>query len=169
MTNLEAPDAHHFNAACGWLELGNRGEARLELESISAENQKHPAVLDLRWSLCIGEKKWEEAFRAAQNLMVIAPDDPAGWLHCAYALRRMKGGGVDQARDFLRPVAEKFPDEPVIAFNLACYECQLNQLEEARRWLKRAGAAGGEKEIRAMALADDDLKLLWPEIKARIN
>lgn len=169
VTKLDVPDAHHFNAACGWLELGNRAEARVELELVSPENQNHPAVLELRWSLCLSEKKWDEAFRWAQKLMVVQPDEPAGWLHCAYALRRMKGGGVDQAWAFLRPVAEKFPDEPVIAFNLACYACQLNQLDDARLWLKRAGAIGGVKEILAMALADADLKLLWPEIKAQIN
>jgi len=158
------PDSHHFNAACGWWELGNRAEARTELAALSPENQKHPAVLDLHWALCIGEQQWEEAFRVAQDLMVISPDDPSGWLHCAYALRRMKTGGVDQAWALLLPVAEKFPREPVIAFNLACYACQLQQLDTARQWIKRAGEIGDAKTIRVMALADEDLKPLWAEI-----
>jgi len=41
----------------------------------------------------------------------------------------------------------------------------LDQLDEARRWFQRAIKVGGEKEMRLMALADDDLKPLWPEIK----
>jgi len=164
---IEAPDAHHVNAAIGWLELGNRTEARAELAQISAENLSHPAVLDLNFSLCAAEKNWDAAFGFAQQLVSALPDEPTGWLHCAYALRRKSGGGLALARDFLEPAADKFPDEPVIAFNLACYECQLQQLDEARRWFKRACEIGGEQEIQTMALADEDLKALWPEIQSR--
>jgi hypothetical protein len=166
MQLIGPPDSHHYNAACGWLELGNRVEAWSELALISPENQLHPAVQDLRWSLCAAEKKWDAAFRVAQEIIAAVPGDPSGWLHCAYALRRMEGGGIDQAWRFLLPVAEKFPTEPVIAFNLACYACQLNQLPDARTWLQRASEIGGEKEIKMMALADDDLKPLWSEIRA---
>jgi len=165
MKPLLAPDAHHFNAAVGWLELGNRVEARIELQLVSPENLHHPLVLELRWSLDAEEKKWDAALATAQKIIATSPDDAAGWLHCAYALRRAKSGGMDKALAFLEPVAQQFPDEPVIAFNLACYACQLNQLDEARRWLKRASEIGGEKEMRAMALADEDLKPLWAEIK----
>lgn len=162
---IEAPDAHHFNAASGWLELGNRVEARAELALISSENQTHPAVLDLQFALCAAEKNWDEAFRFAQQLIAALPDEPGGWLHCAYALRRKTGGGLELARDFLEPAAEKFPQEPVIAFNLACYECQLKELDAARRWFKRACEVGDKNEIQVMALADEDLKALWPEIQ----
>lgn len=162
---IEAPDVHHFSAACGWLELGNRAEARVELAKVSAENQLHPAMLDLQWTICVAEQNWDEAFRFARQLVATLPDEPAGWLHCAYALRRKTGGGLELARDFLEPAAEKFPEEPVIAFNLACYECQLQQLDKARRWFQRACVIGGEKKIHTMALADEDLKALWPEIQ----
>lgn len=165
MNELKPPDVHHFHAACGWMELGNQAEAWLEWGLISPENRAHPAVLDLQWSLYLGEKNWDEAFRVAQQLMVVLPDNPAAWLHSAYALRRMQGGGLESAQALLTPAAEKFPEEPVIVFNLACYACQLNQLDEARRWFARACEIGGQKEIRAMALADEDLKLLWPEIR----
>lgn len=162
---LDNPDAHHFNAACGWLELGNRGEAWVELELISSENQAHPAVLNLRWSLCAGERKWAEAFRAAQQLLTVLPEEPDGWLHAAYAARRKADGGIEQAQAILLPAVDRFPEEPVIAFNLACYACQLGQLEAARRWFERACRVGGKKEICAMALADEDLKLLWSKIR----
>ena len=164
MKPLLTPDAHHFNAAVGWFELGNRKEARVELEYVSQENQLHPLVLELRWSLDAEDKKWDAALKTAQDIIATLPNDAAGWLHCAYALRRAKSGGLDKALAFLEPAAQQFPNEPVIAFNLACYACQLNQLDDARRWLKRASEIGGEKEMRAMALADDDLKPLWEEL-----
>jgi hypothetical protein len=65
----------------------------------------------------------------------------------------------------LLPAAAKFPEEPVIAFNLSCYACQLRELESARLWLQRAVKSGGKDAIKKMALADDDLEPLWPEIK----
>ena len=38
------------------------------------------------------------------------------------------------------------------------------RLDEARHWLKRACQAGQKEHIKMMALADDDLRPLWPEI-----
>ncbi len=166
---MEAPDSHHYHAAWGWLELGNHSEARAEFTAISPANRAHPAVLDLHWSICAAEKDWSEAYRAAQELVAALPDEPGGWLHGAYALRRMPGGGLEQAWNYLQPQAERFPAEPVIAFNLACYACQLNQLDEARRWLQQACAVGEAKKIRAMALLDEDLQKLWPEIRTTAN
>lgn len=167
MKPLLTPDAHHYNAAVGWLELGNRIEARAEMALISQENYQHPLVLNLRWSLDAEEKKWDAALVTAQEIIAVSPDDAAGWLHCAYALRRAKSGGLEKALAFLEPAADMFPNEPVIPFNLACYACQLNQLDEARQWLKRAFKIGGEEDIRFMALADDDLKPLWAELKKK--
>jgi hypothetical protein len=64
----------------------------------------------------------------------------------------------------LLPAADKFPSEPVIAYNLGCYACQMNQLIAALGWLQRAIGAGHKEAIKKMALEDDDLKPLWPEI-----
>lgn len=165
METIAAPDIHYFNAATGWLELGNCAEARAELARVSATYHQHPAVLELEWMLGAAEQNWTAAFTAARALMVVAPEEPTGWLHSAYACRRMPEGGLKQAQTLLRPAADKFPQEPVIPFNLACYACQLGQLPEAREWLRRAEAIGGRKGIMAMALADEDLKPLWEELR----
>jgi len=162
---LEPPDIHRLNAALGWLGLGSPADARVELDAISPAQQFHPDVLEARWLLCAHEKSWLDALVVADCELASAPDDPGGWLHKAYALRRVKGGGLMQAWDALLPAAEKFPNEAVIAFNLACYACQLKDLEGARNWLKRAVETGGRDVIRKMALEDDDLKPLWAEIK----
>ena len=101
----------------------------------------------------------------AENLIAQSPDDANGWLHRAYALRRARQGGLTQARQALEPAAEKFPEEAVIPYNLSCYACQLQQLEEARGWLHRALKVGKKAEIKRMALADADLEPLWDEIR----
>ena len=72
---------------------------------------------------------------------------------------------MEKAWDALLPAAEKFPKEPVIPYNLACYACQLQKLEDARSWLKRAIEIGGKERMKEMALEDPDLQPLWKEIQ----
>ena len=90
---------------------------------------------------------------------------PAGWLHRAYALRRTPDGGLAKAWDALLPAAEKFPKEPTVLYNLSCYACQMQQLDIARRWFKKALKVGGRENVKRMALADGDLQPLWDEIR----
>jgi predicted Zn-dependent protease len=165
MQKLEPPDTYYLSAAIGWLELGNPGEARAELAQISSRQQEHPDVLEVRWALAVDEKRWEEGLQVARALLRCAPERASGWLHQAYALRRVPGGGVRQAWEALLPAFDKFPKEPVIPFNLACYACQLRQLPEARDWLKRAIAIAGKAKIKQMALSDADIEPLWEEIR----
>jgi hypothetical protein len=61
-------------------------------------------------------------------LVVIAIIAIESWIHQAYALRRMTGGGIKAAWDARLPAADRFPSQPMIAFNLACYACQLGRL-----------------------------------------
>ena len=166
MQSLEPSDIHRLNAALGWLGLNAPADARAELEAIASAQQSHPAVLAARWLLCAHEENWDDALLVAELELNAVPEDSSGWLHRAYALRRVDGGGLAPAWDALLPAAEKFPTEPVIAYNLACYACQLNQLADARTWLQCAVKIGGQAAIQKMALADDDLKPLWPEIEA---
>ncbi|MDB6067345.1 MAG: hypothetical protein JWR26_3553 [Pedosphaera sp.] len=165
MQTLEPPHCFSLSAAVGWIELGNPAEAAAELDGIPAELQKNPAVLDVRWAICAEEKDWTGGFSVATALMDVAPELPSGWLHAAYAIRRMENGGLQQARNLLFPALDKFPNFGLIAYNLACYACQLNQMDEARSLLKRAMATGDKNNIRNMALQDTDMEALWPEIK----
>ena len=167
MQKIEPPDTHALSAALGWLELGNAGEALAELDHISTANQPHPAVLEVRWAVFAELKQWDRALETASELVRAAPNKAGGWLHRAYALRRAPGGGLPQAWDALLPAAEKFPKQFLVAFNLACYACQMQQLDDARHWLKRASEISSEAKVKEMALADADLEPLWPEIRAK--
>jgi predicted Zn-dependent protease len=165
MSKLEPPDIHAFSAAIGWLELGNLAEARAELATISAAQQEHPDVLEVRWAISAEGKQWEEGLQAAQALLRHAPHRSSGWLHQAYALRRIAGGSVQKAWDALLPAFDKFPKEHIIPYNLSCYACQLGRLDLAREWLKRAMAGDGKASIKRMALEDPDLQPLWDAIR----
>ncbi len=163
MHTLEPPDTHYLSGAIGWLELGNPAEARAELARVSPAQHEHPDVLEVHWSIAAEAKCWDEALKVAQALLRRAPDRSSGWLHQAYALRRIPGGSVQKASEALLPAFDKFPKELTIPFNLACYACQLGQLDAARDWLQRAIAVAGKEKIKQMALEDSDLQPLWDE------
>ncbi|EEF60739.1 hypothetical protein [Pedosphaera parvula] len=165
MQKLEPPDSHFLSAAEGWIELGNLAEARSELDQISAANQNHPLVLEVYWMLHAQEQDWMKALQIARTILHIAPEECFGWLHQAYALRRTPAGGLQAAWDALLPAMERFPKVPTIPYNLACYACQMQRLDEARLLLKRAIEVAGQEQIKTMALRDPDLKPLWPEIR----
>lgn len=165
MPLLEPPDSHYLLHAIGWIELGNLAEAKMELAQINPDQQTHPDVLEVRWDICVEEKQWEAGLRIAQSLLEQAPHRASGWLHQAYALRRVPGGGLQRAWEALLPASQKFPKIEIIAYNLACYACQMNEMDAARLWFKRALAIGERERVKQRALEDADLAPLWPEIK----
>lgn len=165
MNDLEPPDVHHFNAAEGWLMLGNRPEALYELEKISPLNQIHPDVLEIKWQIRVAEKEWPDALEIASKMREVAPDQLSGYIAHAYALRRAPGGGLQPAWEALCPALERFPDAWIVPYNLACYACQLGQNQQARRLLDKALLIGNRPDVLKMALQDEDLKTLWAEIK----
>jgi hypothetical protein len=166
MTKLEPPNTYHLSAAIGWLELGNPAEAATEIARMAPEALEHPEVLAVRWEICAAQTSWEAALAVADLLVAKAPDRATGWLHRAYALRRVKDGSLQQAWDALRPVFERFPKVPVIPYNLACYATQQGRLDEAWEWLHKAmEAADDVQSIKRMALADSDLEPLWERIQ----
>jgi len=162
---LEWPETHYLLAALGWVELDNLVEAKAELAQINPSLQNHPDVLEVRWLICAEEKQWDQGLQIARALLHSAPERSSGWLHQAYALRRVHDGGVQKAWEALLPAFEKFPQTEIIPYNLSCYACQMNQLDTARLWLKRALAIGDKEHIKQRALEDADLAPLWEEIK----
>jgi tetratricopeptide (TPR) repeat protein len=165
MQRLEPPDTHYFSAAIGWLELGDLVEAEADLNRISAQQQCHPDVLEVRWIILGQTKRWESALEISRTLLKLAPHRSSGWLHHAYSLRRATKDGLKLAWDALLPAIEKFPREATIPYNLSCYACQMHQFEAARAWLSRALKIGDKEKIKQMALDDSDLQPLWEEIR----
>jgi hypothetical protein len=166
MNSLEPPDSFHVSSAEGWMGLGNLAEARAELDQISRKHQSHPEVLHTRWALLAAGENWPEALAVARLLLKKAPKLAAGWLHQAYALRRVPEGGLQAAWDGLFPALDKFPGNAFIPYNLACYACQMQRFDIARILLHRAVKSGGREEIRQIALHDSDLQPLWEEIRS---
>lgn len=128
--------------------------------------RRAPAVQELEWQVRAAAEDWAGAWRLAQAMVEQSPRRPFGWIHRAYALRRMPGGSLEQAWEILRPAADRFPRNFLIPYNLACYAAQLQRPDEAWDWLQKSVRLGGVRRIRALALADEDLEPLRRRIEA---
>ena len=159
MDSLEPPASHHVKAAFGWIELGNVPEALAELDRIPVDLQSLPAVQASRLDCLIAGEKWNEAATLAKALCEQYPEEAGFWLHNAYATRRCECGSIEAAHELLAPCVELFPDEWLIAYNVACYFCRMDRLEEAVAMLEIARAVGGER-VDELAKDDEDLMLL---------
>ena len=165
MSDLSHPDCLHYDAATGWLMLGDADSAWTELQKLAPAARRAPAALELEWGIQAERRDWAGAVAAAQQLVDLAPECTFGWVHRAYAARRLERGGLSQAWELLRPALDRFPKDPTVAYNLACYAAQMGREEEAWSLLQRALAVASKPaEYLCLALTDDDLKVLWPRI-----
>ena len=86
---------------------------------------------------------------------------PRGRVNKAFSMRRANDGGIEKAKPVLLEAAKLFPDDGMIQYNLACYCSKLGQLDAAQEHLHKSYELGDAKQIKLMALDDEDLKPLW--------
>jgi Flp pilus assembly protein TadD len=147
------------------LGLGDHLSANEELEKITPRLRSHPEVLAARWVIYAKAGNWQACSDIAAAVVTASPENSWGWIHKAYSLRRVPGGGIESAKVVLLEAQQKFPKEPTIAYNLACYDCQLGNLNAARKWLESAIAlAPDPRSVKLAALEDPDLERFWAEI-----
>ena len=83
------------------------------------------------------------AAEVARGISVILPDNSWGWIQWAFSLHELKL--TKEAWGVLIPVVDKFPEEYLMRYNLACYCCQLGKLKEAMQWIELAIDLAGKK------------------------
>ncbi|HYE30100.1 MAG TPA: tetratricopeptide repeat protein [Methylomirabilota bacterium] len=162
MKSLPQSDSFLLQAAEGWLMLGNPVEANEELEKITSNYRYHPAVLAVRWQVYAAAEWWEAAWVVSKALCDLVPDCPEAWICQANTLRKHRG--LLEARELLLGVVDKFSDNAVVRYNLACYCAQLGLLDEASAWLIKAFEMKNTMPLRLAAVYDTDLKPLWDKI-----
>jgi tetratricopeptide (TPR) repeat protein len=121
-----------------------------------------PEVLAIRIQTYSFLKKWELMQTVAKRMALYDPDEADWTISWAYATRR--ADSIEAARLILLQAAERLPNVAVIHYTLACYDCQLGQLEQAKARLKRAFEL--HPNCRQMALDDEDLEALWETLSA---
>jgi len=147
---LHEPDSSHLKAAQGWLELGNHVEADAELDKITAALREHPDVLDVRWQVLAKAKRWDDCYDLALVLTKMAPHRPSPWLYLSSALSYL--GRATEAWQNLIEASARFPKDPSILYNLACYTCRWGKIDDARKLLEKAFQHGDAKALKLTAL-----------------
>ena len=160
---LEPPDIHYLNAAQGWFELGDSKSAGEELEHIAAPLRLHPDVLEVRHAIHARAGEWAACFEITSTIVQLDPSRVGAWIDRSNALHFL--GRYQAAWDLLTPALAKFPNNVFLPYNIACFACRLDRLDEARAWLKRACALVADgPALKGMALDDPDLEPLRGEI-----
>ena len=153
-------DLKHLTAAEGYFELGMFLDANAELEEIDPEVRHVPEVLEVRVQIYRGLKKWELMQTVAKKLTEDDSQESQWPISWAYATRRSES--LEAAKLILLEAWGVHKKEPMIPFNIACYECQLGHLERAKEFLGHAFKLS--PDMRVMARDDEDLKALWDSI-----
>jgi hypothetical protein len=97
------------------------------------------------------------AAAVASHLVKVDPGTAGCWISLAYSVRRIDG--IEKAEAILLRAEAIHPKVAMIAFSLACYASITGRMEEAKVRLRHAIAL--DKDIRRLALDDEDLKPLW--------
>ena len=154
---LEAPDHQYWTAAVRYVELGMFEDANDQLEYIDPFNRAGPEVLAVRIAVYHGLRKWELMQEVAKRLAEFQPNDIQWTVSLAYATRR--ADSIQGAKQILLNAESNFPKEAIINYNLACYCCQLGEIENAKNYLQKAFEI--DSTWRLQALDDEDLRPVW--------
>ena len=153
-------DFKHLKAAEGFVELGMYLEAEDELGQIDPYCLIDPQVLRVRLELYAGLQNWGLMQMVARRLTQRDPGKVQWRISLAYATRRAES--LEAAKSILIDALESHPEEGIVHYNLACYDCQLGNLNDAKKHLTQATKA--DEKFKSMALDDADLEPLWREI-----
>jgi tetratricopeptide (TPR) repeat protein len=159
---LPPEDQSRLTAAEGYITLGMFLEANAEIENVSAELRHLHEVLALRVQIYPALKKWALMETVARALATSAPSNPKWVALWAYATRR--ADSLATAKKILTDACERHPDSALVLYNLACYQAQLGELEDAKMRLTLAVKI--DPQFREIALEDDDLKPVWDSLSA---
>jgi Flp pilus assembly protein TadD len=119
----------------------------------------HPNFLLVQWEIHSRNGQWQAALNIAEALVAALPGEPIGWIYRSFALHKL--GRVEEARQQLLTGARRFPADWRIAYNLACYVCQLGDFAGALNWLDRAMELGDADVLKSLALDEPAFQPLW--------
>lgn len=126
----------HLIAAEGYLELGMPRDALWELGAIEGDREGDAHVLRLRLRAMNGLGDWAPCEALARDAARRYPEEGEFFLHWAYALRktRPKAG----AGEVIAAAPEPLRRSGVLHYNLARFEAQEGNIEDARGYLAEA-------------------------------
>lgn len=126
----------HLVAADGYLDLGMPREALEELDGMGEWARGNPQALRLRVRAHLKLREWAEGMALASSAAKRYPQDGEFFLQWAYALHKARPGG--SAQEVLDAAPEALRSSGLIHYNLARFEAQDGNIENARLYLQEA-------------------------------
>ncbi len=145
----------------GYFELEMYESASEELENLPLKVKTHPTVLLARLDLLLEMERWEDGIIAGKSYCDLYPLQSEFWIKTAYCLHELKR--TAQAKSTLMSGPSDMHEQPIYLYNLAGYEAQLGNLNEAKRLLRECFKK--DKSYRQASLTDPDLKPVWNSLE----
>jgi Flp pilus assembly protein TadD len=146
--------AEKLEAIIGYYNLELFEEALQEMGSLPRDVRTRPELRAMETAILIRQKHWSRALELSRRLCVELPDQPSPWLDTSYCLHEL--GRTREARDHLIGGPDCLKIHPVYYYNMACYEAQIGNLEQARAYLDQACEM--DEEFTRIAADDPDLQ-----------
>lgn len=154
--SLSTHTLRQLSYAEGYLTLGLKAEAAEALSEIVASEREETPVLAMGLAVHTERGEWGNAAKLGAMLCEREPQVAGFWIQWAYATRRQ--AGINEALAILIRGVGLHPREAMFHFNLACYEAQLGNLDDARAFLDTA--CGLDPQFTELAKTDADLEPL---------
>ncbi len=116
--------------ANGYRELGMFKESLEELSRLPEQLATRIQTLQMKLAIYFDAKDWHAAECTAKEITMREPNDPGHFVNLAFATRRSKS--IQDANAILLSTVERFPNESIVHYNLACYACMEGDLETAK-------------------------------------
>lgn len=120
----------------GYCGLGMYDEALRLISSLKTKGREDLTLSFLRTRILRAAGRFAEMRKTAEKIRERCPEEPEAWVSLADAMRQ--SGSLQQGRHVLQEAEKKFPKNPHIKFQLGCYLCQLQDLEQARSYVQAA-------------------------------
>lgn len=132
------------------------GEAIEELATLPAEVLGEAVVVEMHLVTFMQAKEWERALEYGRTLCKLRPEEISGFIHSAFCLHEL--GRTAEAKELLTSGPPALLKEANYFYNLACYECVLDHLDEAQKHLTKSFEL--DSKYRDFAKNDPDLQAL---------
>lgn len=145
-----------IRSAEGYFELGMFEDALAVISSLPEVYRRTPPLLSIAGHCQLALKQWKPALETFRQLTAVAPLNPDGYLHAAFCLHEL--GRTSEAKETLLSASTILKGTPLFYYNLACYECRLGHLNDAKELLQQAISM--ESRFQTSWLHDPDLAQL---------
>jgi Flp pilus assembly protein TadD len=132
-------------------------DAAQAIEQIEPENKTRKEVLHAAVMAYQGGRRWKKGVASAADLVKAEPTNSTYWIILANAVSHV--GSVYEAETVLLKALMWHPRNSLILLKLACYASVTGRIEEAKVLLDHA--INLDKNVRRLALEDEDLQPLW--------